>query len=728
MRNIKIPILVFSLLLQTLIFSQEKVIDSLKNELLQHKKNDTAKVNLLNALSFSYFSFDFKKSNEKAQEANSLAKKLNYKKGEAKSFVRLSHNHRRNSELNEAERDALKALKLYEEINDQAGINASHTALGNVAYYKNDVDKALTYYRKVLNYSKKKGNLKQQAFMLNNIGMISYSKGNLDDALTFFKKSHALRKQLGQKKLGLRALNNIGAICLNQGKYTEALKYFKQCLSIHREDNNKSGIATATSNISAVYYEWKQYDKTLRYLEESLELGRELENRVLIARCLINIGAVYADLKEFSKALDFMTESMSISKEINDKLLLSEGNFQLGGLRLSTGHPKKALKNYKTCLELSQSIGDKIYMCHAHIGLADTYVALKNYSKALYHALEGKKLSKELELLVQQKLSENILATIYSKTGNYKKAFLSHQQFKMLNDSLFNKENIEKITQLEYEYKYKQELDSASLRELKLTKTVTATNKDLEKSQRNLLFGVIAFLSMILILAAIIFYLRLKNEKSKTKNIVIEQKLLRSQMTPHFIFNSLSVLQGMILNKEEKKSVSYLSKFSKLLRIILENSRDKTVLLSQELTAVSNYLSLQNLENDSYKYSVIIDETIDIPLFKVPPMLIQPFVENAIEHGFENQEGKKIIDIYLKYLNKNLICTITDNGIGIDSKKKKKTLKKKSLSTTITSERLKILSKDFKMEGSLVIEDRRKYNEQGTIVTLVIPYKIEVTS
>jgi LytS/YehU family sensor histidine kinase len=197
-------------------------------------------------------------------------------------------------------------------------------------------------------------------------------------------------------------------------------------------------------------------------------------------------------------------------------------------------------------------------------------------------------------------------------------------------------------------------------------------------------------------------------------------------MTPHFIFNSLSVLQGMILNKEEKKSVHYLSKFSKLLRITLENSRDKTVSLSQELTAVQDYLTLQNLESEAYKCTILVEDSIDAELFEVPPMLIQPFVENAIEHAFINQSEDKMIDIRLTYLDKKLICTITDNGIGINQKREHKKKDKKSLATTITSERLKVLSKDFKMEGSVEIEDRQKFNEKGTRVTLVIPHKLRL--
>lgn len=251
---------------------------------------------------------------------------------------------------------------------------------------------------------------------------------------------------------------------------------------------------------------------------------------------------------------------------------------------------------------------------------------------------------------------------------------------------------------------------------------MASTSKDLEKSQRNLLLGIIIFLIVAMVLSSIIFFLKLRNSKAKTQNIITEQKLLRTQMTPHFIFNSLSVLQGMILNKEESKSVSYLSKFSKLLRITLENSRDKTVLLSQELEAVKNYLALQHIENDKITFQLNADNTIETNKIKVPPMLIQPFVENAIEHAFNKQKENCIIEIKLTLVDSKLICVILDNGIGVDSSERNFNQNKKSLATKITKERLGYLSKDFKMEASIAIEDRSKYDAQGTQVTIEMSY------
>ena len=225
-------------------------------------------------------------------------------------------------------------------------------------------------------------------------------------------------------------------------------------------------------------------------------------------------------------------------------------------------------------------------------------------------------------------------------------------------------------------------------------------------------------------MGAIIFNQKISNIRANNQNIVTEQKLLRSQMTPHFIFNSLSVLQGMILNKEEKNSISYLSEFSKLLRTILENSRHKLVPLSKELQTVDSYIKLQNLTLEHpYNYNLELDPSIDIASLNVPPMLIQPFIENIIEHAFTDLSQTKEINLSLQVKQNQLECLISDNGIGINTETKKNNKNKDSLATAITTDRLKMLSKDFKSKGSIKVENRLQYGEKGTLVTLSIPFQ-----
>jgi tetratricopeptide (TPR) repeat protein len=704
------------------IYSQTTVIDSLENELKIHNANDTTRVNLLNTLAFNYKNYDVSKAEELATKANILAEKLKFKKGFAKSFIIFSKIHIEKSEFELARVDALQALKLSQELKDYKSILTAYNNLGILYSYNNQPNKALEYLKKALNTAVENRDLKRQSDILHNIGHNLYFRGDFEEATKYFEKSIAVLTVLGDEKGVLITKNIIAVIYIIQGRHAEALEILNKNLEAFKKDVDIIGIAEASSNIGIIYLERKQYNKAKQYFEEALKCYKQLKHPRDVAKNLINLGTVFINTKQTKLGQKYFEEALTINKQINNYEGLVDCYNNIGSILLLEDKPKLALDNFKSSLDLSLSLEDKRKICISKIKLSEANFLLKNYFKALDYALSGLKIANDLNMLEEQKEVNQILSNIYNSQGDYKNSLLYFKQFKKLNDSLFNKENIEKITQLEYEYKYKQKIDSANIRELKLTKTVLKTTNDLEKSQQNLLLGIITFLAIAMVLGSIIFFLRLRNSKAKTENIIIEQKLLRSQMTPHFIFNSLSVLQGMILNNEESKSMSYLSKFSKLLRITLENSRDKTVLLSQELEAVENYLSLQNIENEKISFKLSVDDEIKTNELKVPPMLIQPFVENAIEHAFKNQKENCSIEIKLTLDDSKLICEILDNGIGIDSSERNQNKNKKSLATKITSERLQYLSKDFNMEGSITIEDRSKFKEQGTKVTIQIPF------
>jgi sensor histidine kinase YesM len=361
-----------------------------------------------------------------------------------------------------------------------------------------------------------------------------------------------------------------------------------------------------------------------------------------------------------------------------------------------------------------------------YLGINDVYLYKKEYQKALVYVLKAQKIADKHQLKDQQKEVHEALAEVYNALGQYQRAYENHVAYKKFYDEIFNEKNTKKITRLEYQYKYQKELTLASQRELQLSKKVEASNKSLAQSQRQTLLAVIGFLVFLLCAGLVIVWLILRANKLERKRAQVEQKLLRSQMTPHFIFNSLSILQGIILNKEYKKAIHYLSKFSRLLRNVLENSRDKIVSLDNELKVIENYLVVQNLgASQPYDYSINLDQHIDPQSILIPPMMIQPFVENAIEHGFVGKKDNKQIKVNIGFANQALTCAVVDNGVGISKKLLTQNEEKKSLATTITSERLKIFSKEFKVKTAIDIQNRATFNEEGTIVTLVLPYKMK---
>lgn len=703
--------------------AQNTIIDSLKSELKTYKKASKKRVDLLNDLAFENSSKDLDAALIYLEEAKKISATLNYTKGKAKSTYIEGVNHVRQSNLDEAIEQFEKSIELYEKIGEKEGLSSNYNGIGIVYYYKGDYNKSIEYYKKSLQIDEESKDKSKITSSLNNIGGSYGDIGEFDKAIYYYHRALKINKSSGDQKKISNSYNNLGTIYDDQGNFPLALEYYKKSLSIFEKIRDTLGMSRALNNIGIIYKHYENFDKAIEYYDRALKIQRNIGDERGVAKCLNNLGIVSSRKGDYLVAIKYFKEALKISKSIDDLDNVSTCLNNLGDVYLALNNNITAYQYYSEAKTINLEIDDQLGLCNSYLGIASTYFNQKKYSEALENALLSKKIADKIGVLDFQSDVRALLSKIYSQIGDYKNAFENQKEFKLFNDSLFNKANIEKISQIEYEYKYKNQLESAKNREVKLTEKVKITDKDLKKSQQDYLYSIIIFLVITILLGGIIFYLRLRNIKSKTQNIIIEQKLLRSQMTPHFIFNSLSVLQGMILNKEEKKSVSYLSKFSKLLRIILENSRFKTVSLDQEIAAVDNYLALQNLENQSYQYTIEVDENIDQTAVEIPPMLIQPFVENAIEHAFVNQIEDKKIDVHITYENHRLICTITDNGIGVNTQKEDKRKDKTSLSTTISSERIKILSKDYKMEGSVSIVDRQISNEKGTLVTLVIPYK-----
>lgn len=457
-----------------------------------------------------------------------------------------------------------------------------------------------------------------------------------------------------------------------------------------------------------------EIQKGIEYCEKVAPIFREKDSIAYQSLCF-KWGMLYYHNNDFKKAHKIYN---NITYPKYRKLSLFTNNYALTLMGLEKWD--EAIVYLKKTLKQSDDRNHNVH--YSNIGLA--YIRKGSWKNAKMY-LDSAAMS----------LTES--STLYNKKSLYEHYFdLYRSQNKLIeasgyldyiedtNEEIFRQKISEKIYALESSDK---QLKVANRRETTLIKQVKVIDNRLEIAEKQKIWGG-AFLLLLLTVALLsaLFVFKYRNIKTAHEHIQTEQRLLRSQMTPHFIFNSLSVLQGMILNKEDKKAIIYLSKFSKLLRLILENSREKLVPLKQELKALQNYIDLQNMRGQNgFNYSLIVDEKLNNINVLVPPMLMQPFVENAIEHGFKNNMENAEISLKISLEDNKLVCLIKDNGLGINATKQNTNSKKKSLSTQITAERLKIISKELKVETGVIIEDRSIYKEQGTLVTLTLPYKIE---
>jgi ligand-binding sensor domain-containing protein len=237
------------------------------------------------------------------------------------------------------------------------------------------------------------------------------------------------------------------------------------------------------------------------------------------------------------------------------------------------------------------------------------------------------------------------------------------------------------------------------------------------------------FISLEVLALGLLIWLFIKwresriNEQHQTE--LLEQRLLRSQMNPHFIFNALGAIQSFIMDREPLEASSYLSRFAELVRSILYSSRGEMISVEKELKILENYCSLQQLRYDhTFDYEIIIDENIDQESTLIPSMIAQPFIENAIEHGVRNisEKGQIFIRILKERENDYLTIEIEDNGAGInrhqDSKKETNHI---SMATKITAERLKGLNHS---QRELEIIDLSSRNKRGTLIRFSVPFRI----
>jgi LytS/YehU family sensor histidine kinase len=249
-------------------------------------------------------------------------------------------------------------------------------------------------------------------------------------------------------------------------------------------------------------------------------------------------------------------------------------------------------------------------------------------------------------------------------------------------------------------------------------------------NQSLLIFSSTAGAILLLSMALLMFIQRRRNSAEK-KSASMEQRLLRAQMNPHFLFNSLASIQNYIINEKTDEATLYLSRFSQLVRNVLDNSLEETVALDNEMEATINYLELQKVRYaGKFDYFLQLDEHLDPEITLIPPMLAQPFVENSVEHGIKHKKGNGKIDIRFSAENCLLLIEVEDNGVGRDAAaaiERKYNTDHRSISTSITRERLRSLNKKTNKKSQLEIIDLKDEdgNACGTLVRFGIPLVVK---
>jgi tetratricopeptide (TPR) repeat protein len=465
-----------------------------------------------------------------------------------------------------------------------------------------------------------------------------------------------------------------------QADYYQALKIYFTDLKNHKEKGDQPGLAHAYRSIGDIYYDQGNNPEALKNYLASLEIEEETGNKQGMAYSYRNIGTVYED----------------------------QGNYP------------QALKNHFTSLKIWKEIGDKRGMAVSSLTIGNIYAQKKKYQEAGDYLNNALSLAREIGSIDNLNEIYSSLKTLDSLQGNFSGQLKHYRVYVANRDSLVSEEGQKKLfrTQMQFEFEKKEAAAKVEQDKKDAAAAATAKRQALIRNSILSVTGIAGILSILL--------LRLFNRRRKTsfeKQVAeVEMKALRSQMNPHFIFNSLHSINSYIMDNDKKIASDYLGKFSKLMRMILENSREQEVTLEEDLLALELYLELEAMRfENKFTYKIEVAENIDKENTLVPPLILQPFVENAILHGLQHKQGNGKILIHVGKEDNMMICTVEDNGVGrqkaMELKETAAAHKDESLAMKITSARIDIINKIKRTKASVSLT----YLSEGMRVEVKLP-------
>ncbi len=578
----------------------------------------------------------------------------------------------------------------------------------------------------LLKYSKQHNFKFGQAYALYALGKIYTNSTQYLKAITHHKKALKLAKEINFLELRIACLNSLGLTYRQMSSIKQAMDYSSKALSLAKSSQNPTktilyNLNQAQNGIGNIYQQLQQYDRAIKQYEKSVQLEIKQGNKLGQAINYHNIGECKELTKQFDEALRYYKKSLLLNEAIACYPNLVKCKTAIARILIKQGQAKEAIALLEAAENTSKKFSDQYVIAPVYINKGWAKMLLKQYNQAEKNILKGLNISKKHHLIRSTINASNLLSTLYQSKNEFEKALDYKLKAFKLKDDILNANTIGYINnQIS-----KNDSEKKSIEIKLLAEQNESTQLELRKNKT-----IVLIISLAIALFAFILYIlyrqnQLKNEK---KLLTLEQNMLRSQMNPHFLFNSLNSIKLYIINNDKKNAVHYLNKFSKLVRKILEASSVREISLADELETIALYMKIENIRfSNEIDFQIIIDKAIDPHNIKIPSFILQPFLENSLWHGLSSKKGQKKIRLNINKMNREYVqISILDNGIGRKASeeiKRNKVLKKKSVGLDITRDRLSNFSRGYQNYFKLDIFDCYKEDNtvNGTKVVLQIP-------
>lgn len=569
----------------------------------------------------------------------------------------------------------------------------AYTTLGEIYQYYKQYDLAINAFKDAL--SSEKSTKTELLLAKNYLLYKDYTNAETIYSTVLRKKGvSALEKTQIYEGLGdaYKGLNNSA----------KAIENYKKGLSIAKTNANASKVTDFNSKIGDALVADDNIEKAEVYYGNSLELSKQQTPQRAV--------------QEKEKVADFYNQQNQFDKEVV--------------LRKKSLEDLKELKQPVARVAKSSNVtvtSDSISSQRIKYKIGNAYLAQQKYDEAIPFLQESIQEANDDNDLIVEKDATRKLSEVFEYQGDFSKAYETYQKYVALVDTLYirKEQEISRATRFNREITTKQNRISGLEKERELYQSkfdLALTSEQLVERQKWLIYSLV--FGMLLLGLTTYFFYR-SNKQQKLANNLLALKSLRSQMNPHFIFNALNSVNNFIAKSDERSANRYLSEFSTLMRAVLENSEEDFIPLSKEIELIELYTKLEHSRfADKFDYQITVEENIDVAAFDIPPMLLQPYIENAIWHGLRYKEQKGFLKINLKSKNKDAIeISIIDNGVGRQKSAELKTThqkKQKSKGMGNIKKRIDILNDMYKDKVDVFIDD---YESDGTGTKVIFTLK-----
>ncbi|WP_422861888.1 tetratricopeptide repeat-containing sensor histidine kinase [Flagellimonas sp. W118] len=585
-------------------------------------------------------------------------------------------------------------------------------------------DTALLRY--FANRCKEENFLEGASYSLDQIGARYRNLSKFKQAAELHQEALDYAEKSNNIGLRVRALNMLGVVYRRTDAIKTALDYNQKALELAEQVENPSTHIKRSINVSLncignLYQALEQYDLAIIQFKRTLKLEEELGNKLGLAINYQNIGDCLEYKGDLEGALENFRKSLAYNEDINSNYGRIICKNSLARIYLKQNMPYAALVLLEPLHEQAMDIGDFYITPLVYINTGWAHTELGNYDKAHKLIMDGLEMSQTHNIPSNILYAYQKLSDFEQARGNYKAAYQYYKKADEYDEEISSSTNFRYMNDVIVRYEADKKNNQISV----LAKENEIVRLRLRKNQTTLLVS-----ALIVGLISSILYILYRQYQSKNEKrvLTLEQNMLRSQMNPHFLFNSLNSIKLYIINNEQKNAVHYLNKFSKLVRKILEASTLKEISLAEELETVELYMNIENIRfSNEIDFKIVVDDNINVDNIKVPSLALQPFLENSLWHGLSPKDGQKMIHLLVKKKNESHVSIeVVDNGVGRDAaqaNKANRVLKRKSVGIRITKERLANFSKDYQNNFDVDIVDLfdEHGSPRGTKVILDIP-------